>query len=74
MKKIEEFVMNQIADITGMDAEPDNLKVSLRDNGADSLDIFQIASDVEEEFGVTIKDKINTGEDIVRIAYDQLKD
>ncbi|APR28488.1 hypothetical protein BTW26_05455 [Pediococcus acidilactici] len=72
MDELKKFVINEISEVTGLEENEKCLTVQLKEHEADSLDIFQIASDVEEKFGVSIKEKVNTGQDIILIAADQL--
>ncbi|MCI8339394.1 MAG: acyl carrier protein [Lachnospiraceae bacterium] len=52
-EKIREIIAEQ----TGKDAEEITLETSVKDDlDADSLDLFQIINDIEDEFDVSIED------------------
>ena len=52
-EKIREIIAEQ----TGRDAEEITLETSVKDDlDADSLDLFQIINDIEDEFDVSIED------------------
>lgn len=60
-----------IADQTGKEPEDITLETNVRDDlGADSLDLFQIINEIEDEFDVKIEDAeaIKTVEDAVKFV------
>ncbi|GFP74906.1 acyl carrier protein [Clostridium fungisolvens] len=53
LEKIKEVIVEQL----GVDADAITLKTTFQEDlGADSLDLFQIIMDLEEEFNVKIED------------------
>ena len=64
-KKIKEITANQL----GVDKDSITMETSFADDlGADSLDLFQIIMELEEEFKVSVEDEegINTVGDAVK--------
>lgn len=68
-EKIQEI----IADQTGRDAEEITLDTNVKEDlDIDSLDLFQIINEIEDEFGVQFEDpeSINTVADVVKFVED----
>ncbi len=68
-EKIREIIAEQ----TGKDAEDITMETNVKDDlEADSLDLFQIINDIEDEFGVKIEnvEAIKTVADVVKIVED----
>lgn len=68
-EKIKEI----IADQTGLDAEEITLDTNIKeDMDMDSLDLFQVINEIEDEFGVQFEDTdaINTVADVVKFVED----
>jgi acyl carrier protein len=63
-EKIKEVIVGQL----GIDESEVKLETSFEDLGVDSLDLFQIIIELEEEFGIQIEDaeSIKTVEDAVK--------
>jgi acyl carrier protein len=70
-----EKVKSIIAKQLGLEAGGISLSTSFEDLGVDSLDLFRIVIEIEEEFGIQIEDPeiIKTVEDAVRIAETKMK-
>lgn len=71
-EKIKEIVSEQL----GKELEQITMQTSFKnDLEADSLDLFQIINDIEDEFDVKIEDaeKITTIEDAVKFVEQQKK-
>lgn len=71
-EKIKEVVSNQL----GVDEDSITLKTTFaEDLGADSLDLFQIIMDLEEEFNIKIEEveKIKSVEDAVRYIEERVE-
>ncbi|WP_027634089.1 acyl carrier protein [Clostridium hydrogeniformans] len=64
---IFEKIKSVIVDQLGVEEEEVSLETSFQDLGVDSLDLFQIIIELEEEFGVQIEEaeKIKTVKDAV---------
>lgn len=73
--KLFEKVKSIIAKQLGLEAGEISLSTSFEDLGVDSLDLFRIVIEIEEEFGIQIEDPeiIRTVEDAVRIAETKMK-
>lgn len=70
-EKIQEIITEQL----GKEKEEVQLSTSLKDElEADSLDLFQIINDIEDEFDVKIdtEDGLETVEDLVKYVDNQL--
>ena len=70
-EKIQEIITDQL----GNEKEEVQLSTSLKDElDADSLDLFQIINDIEDEFDVKIdtEDGLETVEDLVKYVDSQL--
>ena len=70
-EKIQEIITEQL----GKEKEEVQLSTSLKDElDADSLDLFQIINDIEDEFDVKIdtEDGLETVEDLVKYVASQL--
>ena len=70
-EKIQEIITEQL----GKDKEEVQLSTRLKDElEADSLDLFQIINDIEDEFDVKIdtEDGLETVEDLVKYVDNQL--
>jgi len=70
-----EKVKGIIAKQLGLDADGITLSTSFEDLGVDSLDLFRIVIEIEEEFGIQIEDPelIRNVEDAVSIAETKMK-
>lgn len=70
-EKIKAVIVNQL----GVDEEEVNLETSFEDLGVDSLDLFQIIIELEEEFNIQIEDaeSIKTVEDAVNYVESKLE-
>ncbi len=71
-EKIKEIIADQL----GKDVDEITLETSFKDDlDADSLDLFQIINDIEDEFDVKIEDaeEISTVADAVRFVEEQTK-
>ena len=71
-EKIREIIAEQ----TGKDIDVITMETSVKDDlEADSLDLFQIINDIEDEFDVKIEDieSIKTVADVVRIVDEAKK-
>jgi len=73
--KVFEKVKGIIAKQIGLDADGIILSTSFEDLGVDSLDLFRIVIEIEEEFGIQIEDPeiLRNVEDAVRIAEIKMK-
>ncbi|WP_314077207.1 acyl carrier protein [uncultured Granulicatella sp.] len=72
-EKIQEIITEQL----GKEKEEVQLSTSLKDElEADSLDLFQIINDIEDEFDVKIdtEDGLETVEDLVKYVDSQLEE
>ena len=70
-EKIQEIIVDQL----DMDAADVTLTTNFREDlDADSLDLFQIINDIEDEFDIKIEsdEGINTVEDLVKYVDAQL--
>lgn len=69
-EKIKEIICDQL----GVDVEKVNLDTSFDDLGIDSLDLFQIIIEIEEEFDIRIEDTegIKTVSDVVDFVEDRI--
>ncbi|WP_080146336.1 acyl carrier protein [Marinilactibacillus piezotolerans] len=70
-EKIQEIIVDQL------DKEPEEVQPSTNfreELDADSLDLFQIINDIEDEFDIKIETEegLNTVEDIVKYVDEQL--
>ncbi|HIW48065.1 MAG TPA: acyl carrier protein [Firmicutes bacterium] len=66
-----EKIRDIIAEQTGKDAEEITMETSVKDDlEADSLDLFQIINDIEDEFDIKIEDveNIKTVGDVVKLV------
>ena len=71
-EKIREIIAEQ----TGKDLEEITMETSVKDDlGADSLDLFQIINDIEDEFDVKIEDaeSITTVSDAVKFVEENME-
>ncbi|MDP4146573.1 MAG: acyl carrier protein [Bacillota bacterium] len=72
-EKIKDVIINQL----GVEEAAVSLETSFADDlGADSLDLFQIIMELEEEFDVQIEDAegINTVGDAVKFIEEKLQE
>lgn len=72
-EKIQDIITEQL----GKEKEEVQLSTSLKDElEADSLDLFQIINDIEDEFDVKIdtEDGLETVEDLVKYVDSQLEE
>ncbi len=70
--KVKEIIAEQL----GKDADEITMETSFRDDlEADSLDLFQIINDIEDEFDIKIEDAedISTVGDAVKFVEEQTK-
>ena len=69
-----EKVQDIIVDELGKEKEEVTLETSFEELDADSLDLFQIINDIEDEFDIKIEsdEGINTVEDLVKYVDAQL--
>ena len=73
MKKFKQFIVDQL----GKEEEEVQLTTRLKDElDADSLDLFQIINDIEDEFDVKIdtEEGLETVQDLVNYVDAQLAD
>jgi acyl carrier protein len=71
MEEIFEKIQEIIAEQTGKDESEITLETNVKDDlDADSLDLFQIINDIEDEFDISIEDpnSIVTVKDAVEIV------
>jgi len=71
-EKIKEIIAEQL----GKDADEITMETSFKDDlEADSLDLFQIINDIEDEFDIKIEDaeEISTVADAVKFVEEQTK-
>jgi acyl carrier protein len=70
-EKVKSIITKQL----GLEAGEISLSTSFEDLGVDSLDLFRIVIELEEEFGIQIEDPeiIRTVEDAVHIAETKMK-
>lgn len=71
VEKVKSIITKQL----GLEAGEIGLSTSFEDLGVDSLDLFRIVIELEEEFGIQIEDPeiIRTVEDAVHIAETKMK-
>lgn len=73
LEKIREIISARL----GIEPSEINPDIEIRkDLNADSLELFQIVNDIEDEFDVKIEDAeiINTVEDAIKVIKEQTKD
>ncbi|MGT2667677.1 acyl carrier protein [Streptococcus rifensis] len=70
-EKIQEIIVEEL----GKDAEEVQLETSFEELDADSLDIFQVISEIEDEFDISIEaeDSLKTVGDLVAYVEEQTK-
>ncbi len=71
-EKIKEIIVEQL----GKDPDEITMETSFKDDlEADSLDLFQIINDIEDEFDIKIEDaeEISTVADAVKFVEEQTK-
>lgn len=70
---IFEKIRNIICDQLGVEEEKVTLNTSFEDLGVDSLDLFQIVIEIEEEFNIQIEEPeaIKTVEDAVNFVQER---
>lgn len=68
-EKIQEIIVEEL----GKEAEEVQLETSFEELDADSLDIFQVISEIEDEFDITIEaeDSLKTVGDLVSFVEAQ---
>ncbi|MDR1567983.1 MAG: acyl carrier protein [Streptococcaceae bacterium] len=68
--KVQEIIVEEL----GKEAEEVTLTTSFEDLDADSLDLFQIINEIEDEFDVQIESEegLNTVEDLVKFVEAKL--
>ncbi|MCM8711770.1 acyl carrier protein [Clostridium sp. SYSU_GA19001] len=71
-----EKIKNVISAQLGIEEEEITLETSFEDLGVDSLDLFQIIIELEEEFGIQIEDaeSIKTVEDAVKYIEERVEE
>ncbi|MEY8461719.1 acyl carrier protein [Streptococcus merionis] len=69
--KIQEIIVEEL----GKEAEEVKLETSFEELDADSLDIFQVISEIEDEFDISIEaeDSLKTVGDLVAYVEEQTK-
>ncbi|MBE5922413.1 MAG: acyl carrier protein [Lachnospiraceae bacterium] len=68
-EKVKEIIVEQL----GKDEDEVTLQTSVKDDlDADSLDLYQIITEIEDEFGVQFDDPeaIETVEDVVKFVHE----
>lgn len=70
-EKIQEIIVEEL----GKEAEEVQLETSFEELDADSLDIFQVISEIEDEFDISIEaeDSLKTVGDLVTYVEGQTK-
>ena len=70
-KKVREIIMEQL----GLNESDISIETSFEELGVDSLDLFQIIIEIEEEFGIQIEDaeSIKTVNEAVRFVEDRVE-
>lgn len=70
-----EKIKNIIVEQLDLGEEEVTLNTSFEDLGVDSLDLFQIIIEIEEEFGIEVQDaeKITTVEEAVRYVENKIE-
>ncbi|HBC97343.1 MAG TPA: acyl carrier protein [Clostridium sp.] len=70
-EKIKKIIIDQLE----LKQKNIGIKTSFEDLGMDSLDLFQIIIEVEEEFQIEIEDadEIKTIEDLINVTKDKIK-
>lgn len=70
-EKIQAIIVEEL----GKDAEEVQLTTTFEDLDADSLDLFQVISEIEDVFDIQIEseDGLNTVADLVRYVEEQTK-
>lgn len=70
-EKVQEIIVEEL----GKDAEEVTLTTSFEDLDADSLDLFQVISEIEDEFDIQIESEegLNTVGDLVAYVEEQTK-
>ncbi len=73
---IFEKIQGVIASQLGIEENEIKLETSFEDLGVDSLDLFQIIIELEEQFGVQIEDaeSIKTVEDAVKYIEERIEE
>ena len=68
-EKVQEIIVEEL----GKDAEEVKVETTFDELDADSLDVFQVISEIEDEFDIQIETEegLNTGGD--RVAYGEEK-
>jgi acyl carrier protein len=76
IKMIFEKIKGVIASQLGIEEDELKLETSFEDLGVDSLDLFQIIIELEEQFGVQIEDaeSIKTVEDAVKYIEERVQE
>ncbi|MBF0778505.1 acyl carrier protein [Streptococcus cuniculi] len=70
-EKVQAIIVEEL----GKDAEEVTLTTTFEDLDADSLDLFQVISEIEDEFDIQIEseDGLNTVADLVAYVEEQTK-
>ena len=69
-EKVQEIIVEEL----GKDASEITLETSFESLDADSLDIFQIINEIEDEYDIAIEteDGLNTVGDLVKFVVDKI--
>lgn len=77
MADVFEQIRKIVVDLLIVDESEVTVKSTLTDLGADSLDVFEFAAVLEQEFGLTVTDEdigqIRTVGDVVRLVQEHVK-
>ncbi|SHJ58497.1 acyl carrier protein [Clostridium cavendishii DSM 21758] len=70
-EKIKGIIVEQL----GIEEDKVNLQTTFEELGADSLDLFQVIIEIEEEFGIQLEDaeKIKKVEDAVKYVESKIE-
>ena len=70
-EKVQEIIVEEL----GKDTDEVNLETTFDERDADSLDVFQVISEIEDEFDIQIEseDGLNTVGDLVAFVEEKTK-
>ena len=70
-EKVQEIIVEEL----GKDAEEVKVETTFDELDADSLDVFQVISEIEDEFDIQIETEegLNTVGDLVAVSYTHLR-
>ena len=70
-EKVQEIIVEEL----GKDAEEVKVETTFDELDADSLDVFQVISEIEDEFDIQIETEegLNTGGDLVAYVEEKTK-